>query len=64
MLKQLAQFIYDALVKDIENKASHLVWNQIDLIHDPEYVDSEGKATIIIKGDDGGKDYRVTIEEI
>jgi hypothetical protein len=64
MTKALIVLIYKAIISDYrqaENK-ERLEWSMLDVVGSPRH--EEKVSTIYIKGDNGGKDYKITVEEV
>lgn len=64
MMKALIVLIYNAINDDymIDSERQNLDWPKIDIVKNP--TNEQGKSTIYIKGDNGGKDYKITVEEV
>lgn len=63
MLKNFVELIYNVIMSDGMKESPKLDWSKLDIVTNPHGIE-ENKTVIFIKGDDGGKDYRITVEEI
>lgn len=68
MLKALTAVIYNAFMADDmkDDDQKKLDWSAIDILGYPAYAfndqNDHTKSFIYIKGDNGGKDYRITVQ--
>lgn len=64
MKNLLAILIYNAIMDDgmLEYENQNLEWSEIDIVGNPS--NEREKSTIYIKGNNGGKDYWITVEEV